>query len=250
MKYKILILFIILDVNAKVINDTSLIQSQDLLLNSGSYEVNKTKIKLTTLKGNYFFFKDNKLNPYINGGIGYYKIAKDKVYNKYLIGGAGLRYIFSKDLNIKLGYNATFLLNSKEKLNSYYSSINYKKHLRKFNPYINATLKYNIINSSHIKGIDTNLELGLYTHKIASFLNYPLYAKVYGGISSFDNSISKILNENRVYSYGANLFWNVGKYFKYKKMKNLNIKLNLQKSIGNKSLKGSKVGVGISFIKF
>ena len=237
---------------SKSFNNISLIQSQDIILNSGSYEVNKTKIKITTLKGKYYFLKDNNINPYINGGLGYYKLYKTDDYNSYLIGGFGLRYIYNKDLNIKFGYNATVLqqTNKNKTLNSYYSSIYYKKRLKQFNPYIEVTLKYNKIRNSQIKGFDTNLELGLYTHKILSILNYPIYAKVYGGVSNFDTTLSKLFNENRVYTIGGATYWHIGKALHYKILKDLNLNLNFQKSIGIKSLKGSKVGIGVNFLKF
>ncbi len=257
----LIIILISIQIYSKVLNNqiainNILITSENKFISTGSY-TNQSNIKLKNFNifKKYFFLRKKDINPFISGGFGFSTVTQNNIkFNpKYIKAGFGVRYKYNKNIDFLIGYTNSYITSSNidKDMHSLYATFEYQRKLKKIQPFLKSTIKYNKINKSNINGINLTLDIGFFTSKkIATLYSSPIYQKFYLGYSFFNKNLSKNLESNNIYTLGSSIYWQIGKKIDYKLLKNLSLVINIQKNIGNNNFEGSKIGASISFKKF
>ncbi|BAF72818.1 outer membrane protein [Sulfurovum sp. NBC37-1] len=271
---------------------TSIFSANNLYLQTGWYDMdgsdtgNDPEMTNSNFVGTYIFGENSDTwRPFVTGGFGFADIQQDQstvagstgnidLDSYYYQFGGGINYNPTSNIGLALGatclwmntdgdYNGAsdgmrYYFNQKSDTSTYdlFATVGYHTEINGYKPYVGLTLHYLSINYdfdlSDTNGWSTDLEAGVYTPTLTTWLDLPVRARLFATATLLDDDLSTDILFDNAYSGGARLLWKVGPMIHIfnDAFKETELGLNLQGTVGDNDLSGWKTSLAFYIAKF
>ncbi|AKF24431.1 hypothetical protein YH65_02745 [Sulfurovum lithotrophicum] len=276
----------------KQLTGTSIYSANNRYLQSGWYDMdggdtgNNPEMTNSNFVGSYIFGQNNDtLRPFVMGGFGFTKIQQDRstvgnsvgnidLDSTYYQLGGGIDYNPTSNISLAVGatglwmstdgdYNGAsdsmqYYFNQESDTSIYdlFAVIGYHTEINGYKPYAELMLHYLSIHYdfglSDTDGWSTDLEAGVYTPTLTTWLDLPVRARFFAAATLLDNDLSTDVLFDNAYSGGARLLWKVGPLIPIfnNAFKETELGFTLQGTMGDNDLSGWKASLGFYIAKF
>jgi hypothetical protein len=200
----------------------------------------------------------------------YYKIGGGITYNptcdfSFVVGGSALVANSDGDYKTKVALSNSStdkkikkLLDddSTNKLYDGYGGFIYKPTIFGYKSELKSNLHYikmDFDNGDDVDGVYLDLLAKVRSNELTTLWCEPVWIEYYVGGDFVNSKLADVVGFNSAISVGSTLHWRVGPLIpiiKDSRFKDLNLAINVQKTISNRDFEGWKAGVGFSLVKF
>jgi|GEM_PF-2382029 len=201
----------------------------------------------------------------------YYKIGGGLTYNptcdfSFVVGGSALvmntdgDYTTKTPLTTSEGDQKIKKLFDSETTNSIYDGYGgfvYKPTIYGYKSELKSNLHYLKMNFDNgiddVDGIYLDVMAKVRSNELTTIFCQPVWIEHYVKGDFVNSKLADVIGFNSAVSVGSTLHWRVGPLIpiiKDSRLRDLNVALNVQKTISNRDFEGWKAGVGFSLVKF